>query len=160
MLRKYTKNLTVGGKGSYVYFQKIIFLYGYFLQATKKIRGLAEEGVYGITINITNRGNEITPNSTLLADLVAAGFNLTFEAGGLSYSEENMTINSSAGKDYQLQGVKEGILWSRFGGIYNFTGNSRASGKFENDNVYFWELTPLEPGESVQIRYYVNKWGI
>lgn len=156
---RYTKNRTVGGMGSYVYFQKIIFLYGYFLQATKKIRGLSEEGVYEITINITNRGNGITPNSTLLADLVPAGFNLTFEAGGLSYSEENMTINSSAGKDYQLQGVKEGILWSRFGGIYNFTGKSKASGEFENDTVYFWELTPLEPGESVQIRYYVNGSG-
>ncbi|RLA83485.1 MAG: hypothetical protein DRG31_06110, partial [Deltaproteobacteria bacterium] len=46
-----------------------------------------------------------------------------------------------------------------YGGIYNFTGKSRASGSFNGSWTYFWEMRSLEMSEEVNITYYINGTG-
>lgn len=149
-----TQNRT--GEGKYVYYQKIMLLYGYFLQATKKVRAVQDQpGLYYIEINLENIGVSKTPNSTLLADLIPKGFNLTFDYDPYwAATEGNMTLNTSdSGKSANE------ILWSRYGGNLNFTGKSPASGSFTGAWTYFWEFKQIVPGEMMNITYYVNGTG-
>lgn len=150
---------TINRTAQYIYDQKVIFLWGYFLEAHKRVYTVDEEGVFKVVVNLTNKGNARTPNSTLLADLIPRGFNMTFDTATDTFSENNMTLNSTdLAKDYSNEGVTDGIVWSRYASK-NFTGKSPASGAFSGDWVYFWELTPISPGESIQIEYYINGTG-
>lgn len=146
---------TINKSEQYVYYQKVMLLQGYFLEAEKSVEDLNGQGMYRIIIELTNRGNSRTPNSTLLADLIPANMNITDDTGTIT--DDGIEINSTDGtKDYTKQGDQNGILWSRYSGSQNFTGKSSATGDFSGFTTYYWEMKLLEPQEKITIVYYIN----
>lgn len=145
--------------GKYVYYQKILFLQGYFLEAQKYVEDMSGEGMFKVTIELTNRGNGVTPNSTLMADIIPSNMDITYANGTISDSA--IEINSTdTGKDHQYVGEESGaILWAKYSNSQNFTGKQGATGEFAGATTYFWELKRLRAGETITVVYYINGTG-
>lgn len=151
-----TKNRTQ----KYVYYEQILLIYTYFLEATKSIEPLDNEGEFNVTITLRNIGRGRTPNGTILADFLPGKFNMTYG----DIVEGNMTINWFYQNKTHIwpnenKTTIDDILWAKYGGIYNFSGKSPASGAFLGDWVYFWELKSLVPNETIIFNYRINGSG-
>ncbi len=136
---------------TYIYYEKIMLVAGYFLRATKNIT-IFQDTVYKVQLNVSNLGNRMTPELVIVADLIPKEFNIT-------YMDLMNITSTNATKGYATEGSIEGIMWQRWGSMYNFTNNVSASGDFSNDMIYYWNLTRVHPDESIEIEYYLNGTG-